>query len=306
MAYANVKDSIFTGSTGRELRRHPAEVRELQFWLVCGPGRDPFGIFSFEPDIVAPQLGRPAKKIREALDVLVSLEFCRWDEQTQYVWVIEMAHHQFLTPLKAVDKRCTTAQKWYAVLPRNPFLGPWFDRYEHDFHLGKGDHAVYRREWGERDQPRGLLDAPSGGGIDAPCTELSVLPIEEPSSPKRDRESGVPAFIDPDAPLKGTELDRQFERIWQAHPRAVEKKLCRAKFGTLKPTLALVEAILTAIQLQAQGRRWRDGFIPNLVNWLEGHRWLDRVEVVAGPTVTDRTSKTITAAERFAERRREP
>lgn len=296
MAYANIKDTIFTGTTGRELRRHPAEVREVQFWLVAGPGRDPFGIFIFEPEMVAPRLGRPTKKIRESLQVLLDLGFCQWDEQTQYVWVVEMAHHQFLTPLKATDFRCATAQKWYRDLPRNPWLGPWFDRYVDDFHLQKGPHAIDRREWVDRDAPR---DAPSIGASKPLDSELFAL-----NSPEGLGGSGGkgPEVVDPTARLKGGEIDRQFERLWTAYPNAVERNECRAMFGRLKPTIALVDAMLDGIERAKHGESWQRGYIPKLANWLEKHRWEDRI--VSRPVVTQRNAATLGAAQRFADRRR--
>ncbi len=295
MAYANVKDTVFTGLTGRELRKHPAEVREVQFWLMAGPGRDPFGIFVFEPEMVAYQLGRTAKKIREAIDTLVALGFCKWDEGTQYVWVIEMAHHQFLTPLKATDYRCQTAQKWYRdTMPRTPFMGEWFDRYAEDFHLTKGQHSVERKDWTARDAPP---DAPSPGASMPLNNELFELSISSSEGSK----SSLPPVVDVNAVLKGHDIDAQFERVWKVYPKAVEKKACRAKFATLKPTIALVDEMLAAIGQQQGSETWAKGYIPKLINWLEKGRWQDRLE--SRPVVTQKNAATLGAAQRFAERR---
>lgn len=303
MAYANIQDTIFTGSTGRELRRHPAEVREVQFWLVAGPGRDPFGIFICEPDMIAPQLGRPVKKIRDSLEVLIDVGFCHWDEQTQYVWVVEMAHHQFLSPLKATDYRCATAQKWYRGLLRNPFLGLWFDRYVDDFHLLKGTHAVERREWVDRDAPPPApVPTPPPGASMPLNNELFVLdPNEGGNKGGVGGKEGGP-LADPAAPLKGGDVDVQFDRLWAVYPKAVERKEARAIFGRLKPTVALVDKMLGAIESQRHGESWQMGYIPKLVNWLEKHRWEDRID--PAPRVSQRTAATLGAAQRFADRRR--
>lgn len=302
-AYSAIKETVFTGATGREIRRHPAEVREVQFWLLAGPGREPFGIFIFEPEIVAPQVGRPAKKVRDGLQVLVDLGFCHYDDDTQFVWVTEMAHHQFQTPLKAVDFRCKTAQKWYAAAPRNPFLGAWFDRYVDDFHLTKGDHAVERREWAPREaRPDAPSDAPSMGLV-LSCTEVSdSVSLVQPAA-----LFDTKAPPDPSAALKGGALDVAFERIWTAHPHAVERKEARAQFGRLKPTAALVDTMLVAIEAQKLGDTWQRGYIPKLANWLKDHRWHDKVKVVGGtqPQLTDRNAKNLGAGQRFLDRRRQ-
>lgn len=301
-AYSKVKENVFTGATGRELRRHPAEVREVQFWLLAGPGRDPFGIFIFEPAIVAPAIGRTEKKIRESLQVLIDLGFCKWDDATQFVWVIEMAHHQFDAPLKLVDKRCVTAQKWYAAAPRNPFLGEWFDRYVDDFHLTKGEHAVERREWAERPGSDAPSHAPSKGLVLSVLSEEGSL-FEE----TRAREPQPPAPIDPQAPLKGGQIDEAFERVWKVYPNACERKEARSQFGRLKPTPALIDTMLRAIETQQRGDRWMRGYIPKLANWFKDHRWHDKVQIAGGgsqPQLTDRNAKNIGAGQRFLERRR--
>lgn len=301
MAYANVKDTIFTGATGRELRRHPATVREVQFWLTCGPGRDPFGIFPFEPALVAPQLGagRTLKHILEAVEVLDGLDFCHWDPQSQYVWVVEMAHHQFLTPLKLVDNRCRTAQKWYRELPRNPFLGPWFDRYELDFHLAAGDGAVERREGSPSEGAGGGASKPLGRGVY--CTAVPSLDLDGTSTEILAKP--VPETAPVDARLKGPDLDFQFDRLWAAYPNATERKVCLAKFATLKPTIRLVDEMLAAITIQRAGEQWVSGFIPKLANWIGNGRWQDKVADTS--RLTPKNAGTVGAAKRFAERRRE-
>lgn len=294
-AYSTVKDTIFTGGTGRELRRHPAEVRELQFWLTCGPDRDPFGIFIAEPESIAPRIGRTAASIRKSLDTLVALEFCKWDPASQYVWVVEMAHHQFQTPLKAVDFRCTTARKWYAAVTRNPFLGPWFDRYVDDFHLQKDPHAVERRD-----------HAPSQGAgegaSDAPNSDLSGLFDLQGEEGKTGQ-----LVTGPDTPLRGAELETAFAQLWKVYPNAVERKEARAVFAKAKPTPALVALMLAAVEAQKGGRAWNQGFIPKLANWLEKQRWMDKIEPAhKTPTMTEKTSKTMGAAQRFVDRRTTP
>lgn len=290
--YSTVKDTIFTGRTGRELRHHPPEVRELQFWLTCGPDREPFGIFICEPAVIAPRIGRTLESLHASLEVLVRLEFCSWDPASQYVWVKEMAHHQFQTPLKAVDNRCALARKWYAACPRNPFLGPWFDRYVEDFHLGKDPHAVERRngELVRRSPSPSPLGSPLGSPLEgadpAPC--MNVL-----SEGEGVQGEGLP--------LKGAELEHAFGRLWANYPNAVEKKPALAAFRKAKPTLALVGTMLAAVEQQRQSKPWREGFIPKLANWIENERWFDRVD--EQPVLTEKNSATLSAAQRFANRR---
>lgn len=289
MGYASIKDSIFTGPTGRELRRHPPEVRELQFYLCAGPLRDPFGLFIVEPEIAAAHLGRSAAMITKSLEILRELEFCVYDAPSQYVWVLEMAHHQFQTPLKLTDNRCLQAQRWYTAMPRNPYLGPWFDRYVDDFHLDTGTYAVSRRN-GARGEGNG------GGPSEGPV--LNVLPpvVREGVIGESEGKEGEPI------PL--AQLDEAFDRIWAAYPNAVERKEARAIFSRLRPTPALVETMLEAVAAQKLGEKWRQGYIPKLPNWLEKQLWTDRI--AEGPVLSPRTRSTLDAAERFVRKNKQP
>jgi hypothetical protein len=290
-----VKDTIFTGATGRALRRYPAEVRELQFWLTCGPDRDPFGIFIAEPESIAPRIGRSVVSIRNSLDTLVGLGFCQWDTDTQFCWVLEMARIQFNAPLKAVDNRCTLARKWYAAAPRNPYLGPWFDRYVTDFHLTKDPHAVDRREWPEAPGP-----APPPGAQEAPCTGMSEDLLG--SIPGSSDQPTSPLVPPADVVLTGPALEDAFERLWKTYPNAVEKDESRRAFAKLKPTAGLAAELLAAVELQRQGKHWRQGFVPRLPNWIQKKRWQDRVE--DAPAMTAKTANTLAAAQRFVNRHR--
>lgn len=295
--YSTVKDTIFTGRTGRELRRHPPEVRELQFWLTCGPDRDPFGIFICEPESVAPRIGRSVRSLRKSLDTLVALDFCAWDADSQWIWVKEMAHHQFQTPLKAVDHRCSTARKWYAGCLQNPFLGPWFDRYVLDFYLEQDPHAVVRRGPPLKESPS--KGASRGASKPLVMSDLSGdLDLSKEGSVSPQLVELVP---DPHAPLAGDELEEAFSRLWDAYPNAVERKAARAMFARAKPTHALVGEMLAAVELQKVSKNWQSGFIPKLTNWIEKQRWLDRLD--EQPVLTERNARTQTALQRFVNRR---
>jgi hypothetical protein len=300
MPYASIKDTIFTGPTGRELRRHPPEVRELQFYICAGPGHNPFGVFILEPEIAGAHLGRPAAAIAKGLEVLTELEFCAYDATTQFLWVFEMAYHQFGTPLKESDNRCLQAQRWYAALPRNPFLGPWFDRYAADFHLTTGSYAVDRRT-GQRNGGEG-----GGGGDEGGPLEGRVLSVLSPPVVPEGVIGGSGGKEgEPDRPpVRGRDLDTLFDLVWAAHPNAVEKKTAKAAFWKIRPTPELVDRMLAAIGEQKQSEKWRSGFIPKVANWLEKECWNDRVE--QGPVLTARTAQTLGVAERFAQKNRQP
>ena len=75
-----------------------------------------------------------------------------------------------------------------------------------------------------------------------------------------------------------------FDSIWTPYPNKSGKaKAARAYIDTTaaRPNDDIVVAKIAALRA---GRKWRDGFVPTLENWLTGHGWNDEaeVEVTAG------------------------
>jgi hypothetical protein len=54
-----------------------------------------------------------------------------------------------------------------------------------------------------------------------------------------------------------------------------------------------VAIVLTAIEQQKQGRKWRDGFVMGFARWLRGEHWTDETE-----TAAPLTNGKVTAGER--------
>lgn len=61
--------------------------------------------------------------------------FCRFDEDSMVVWVVEMARYQIAGQPEAKDNRCKGIQRAYDGLPENPYLEPFFEKYGAAFHM---------------------------------------------------------------------------------------------------------------------------------------------------------------------------
>jgi hypothetical protein len=75
-------------------------------------------------------------------------------------------------------------------------------------------------------------------------------------------------------------LEARFENFWAAYPKKVGKDDARRSFAKRKPSQALLDSMLEAIELQRVSPQWsRDGgqFIPNPATWLNQGRWQDEV-----------------------------
>jgi hypothetical protein len=64
--------------------------------------------------------------------------FCRYDEDSEVVWVVEMAEYQIDAQLDPKDNRCKGVQREYDALPENPFLALFYERYAKAFHMTSG------------------------------------------------------------------------------------------------------------------------------------------------------------------------
>lgn len=321
MTPTQIHDTLWTGDTARELRRHPAEVREMQFYLLTCPDRSPYGLFLLETDAIAQRLGQRHVSWEHALAVLQSLSFCRWDPKSRWVWVIEMARIQFNAPLASSDYRCMAAQKWYRACLRNPFLGPWFDRYERDFHLTAGKNPCERRDH-ERETEvmtgkpvtvavaNHSIEAPAQAPVDrgSPQPLSTVQDLGFDLSSQEDQEPrSLLTITDPArARLHGAALDEAFEGLWLIYPNPRQKKDAREEFKKLKPTHEFVDRLRASIYAHRQTNEWikQNGeFVPRFVNFLKQRRWEDDVQrAPAQPSLSNRNLANVTAAQRFIER----
>jgi hypothetical protein len=71
----------------------------------------------------------------KGLQCCIEAGFCKYDEDSEVVWVIEMAHYQIADSLSANDKQCKGVQKAYDEVIENPFLSEFYEKYAADFHL---------------------------------------------------------------------------------------------------------------------------------------------------------------------------
>lgn len=84
----------------------------------------------------------------------------------------------------------------------------------------------------------------------------------------------------------------EFSRWWQSWPKEhrIAKGAARREWMKLRPTPQQAEQWTQAVELQAQSRKWREGYVVAPARWLHDERWDDYVEPV--PKQTDRCSHT--------------
>lgn len=138
--YGILLPGFWGGDTGKaiaDLGGAPAQL--LALYLTANPDGNMIGLYPIELPVVRVRIRTlSTKAMAGAFDALQGAGFADFDASTSVVWVREMAKfrlglHQH--PLKRHDNRVIGAAKLYAQVKPNPFLEPFFERYEGDLHL---------------------------------------------------------------------------------------------------------------------------------------------------------------------------
>ena len=75
-------------------------------------------------------------------------------------------------------------------------------------------------------------------------------------------------------------LEERFSRFWEAYPRKRAKDDAKRRWMSLKPSEALLEVMLAALEEQKNSAEWKkDGgkFIPYPATWLNRGQWNDEL-----------------------------
>jgi hypothetical protein len=189
-SYSKITQGLFTGPTGRELSKRPAEVRELFTYLLCSPLRSNFGLYQVSLEDMALHTGRSQESIEASLFELGVLEAVSYNRASGWVFVHEMARVQYDTPLKPQDFKCKTARKFYRQLPQGcPFLARWWDRYVTDFNLDDENGA---KRWGVGEE---RMDVATDDGASFDIADDFALVPQAPEELPAKAESAVAEIL---------------------------------------------------------------------------------------------------------------
>lgn len=151
--FAKKFPTFWTGATARQLAGQGPFVKLLADYFFTSPAAvaaDNYGIYYVERQVILRHVECHADELAKNIEVLAQLHVAYYDHVTEWVFVREQAAWQYGTPLLPRDFNCSNARRFYKGLPRNPWLGPWFDRYVEDLCLQHDEEAnawVDRREW---------------------------------------------------------------------------------------------------------------------------------------------------------------
>lgn len=296
MTTLKMRGAFWTGSTGRAIRALPnhKDVRILASYLVTSPAANLYGLYPLNLDVVSLESGLTLAEAAAAFKALAELDFAHYDP-SGWVWVVEMAAQQLNTPLKPGDYMMKNASRWYAGLPNNPFLGPFWTRYQDDL-------------WNDDTRPAERAYVPKRGSGLMPLPS----PIEGAPMPRSrsDQKTDPDLFGEKRTPVRakssaGRPMDNGLQEwfngtFWPAYPRKTDRKDAIRAVEKLRPDEALRERIMAAVEEQKR-TVWASAElvnIPHASTWLNGERWTDEVRD-SRPRLSKKTAGIARSVEDF-------
>ncbi|HEB9104201.1 TPA: DNA-binding protein [Klebsiella aerogenes] len=240
--YATVAPQFWLGKTGRELRKKGAEAQVVSFYLMTSPHANMLGLYYLPILYIAHETGLGLEGASKGLNRSIEAGFCSYDEDTEMVWVHEMAAYQVGKALKPGDNRCAGVRSEYASLTENPFLSAFYERYKDDFHLN------IKRE------PRRILEGASKG--------LGSQDQEQDQEQEKDKDLLGHGFATPPASEFSDEApsekpkssySEEFEQAWREYPKRAGGN---SKADAFKAWTARIKSGATAQELIDGVRRY--------------------------------------------------
>jgi hypothetical protein len=133
--YSKVGPQFWIGKTGKALRKQGVESQLVALYLMSSPHANMLGLYYVPKTFIAHETGLGMEGASKGLQGCIDAGFCQYDEDSEVVWVIEMARFQIADQLSAGDKQCKGVQNEYESLPENPYLSAFYDMYAKAFHM---------------------------------------------------------------------------------------------------------------------------------------------------------------------------
>jgi hypothetical protein len=271
--YFHVAPTVWTGTTGKEWRKLGPSYQVLGLYLQTAPAANPYGLYYVSRASIVDETGLALPTVQKVLAYFNESRYAFYEPEDQWCWVINMAARQLLKnggALATSDNRIRGINAWYAALPDNPFLGPFFEKYHALVHL------TTRRDGSHRLEPA----APS---------------------------SAEPSLLDTSDAITVSTLSQEdlFDQWWREYPprRRTGKKAARMEWAKIRPvpTAESVQAMIQVLIYQRSTRQWmKEGgtFIPEPERYLKKGRYQDE-PAPDQPDLNDTDVQTMQALQAF-------
>ncbi|MBF8177825.1 hypothetical protein [Herminiimonas contaminans] len=131
--YGKISAKFWTGSTGKSLRKDP-EAQIVALYLMTCTMSEMTGVFQIPKLYIAHETGLDMEGACKGLQSLIEKNFCMYDEESETVFVYEMAKFQIGEELKVNDNQVKAVKKAFSAMT-GEFKAAFFERYSSAFHL---------------------------------------------------------------------------------------------------------------------------------------------------------------------------
>lgn len=313
--YAKVAPQFWTGKTGRLLRKQGADVQLAALYLITGPHANALGLYYLALPTFAHEMGIPLEGASKALQTLCEGGFCAYDEESETVWVFEMARYQLGDQLKAADNRVRWVREVFDSVADCQLKRNFARKYGVAYHLASGgvergfggasdgverpfEARELREERKEKEEihtsgttvneGRARAQAVPGGVFGEGLRPVHVK-AGEGEQEKLTCTEGQDAATGSDFP--GLDVGLEFQELRAAYDATARAEAPLAGFAEYKqlrcarawPGLPRIDQ---ALDVWSTTQRWKNGFAPGLARFLRERWWL------LEPTEADRRGKT--------------
>jgi hypothetical protein len=149
--FSQVTPSFWTGKTGRELRQEEPLTSLIALYLITSPGSNMIGLYYLPIGTIAHDIGCGFEGASKGLQRLSQLDFSSYDDETEFIFVHEMAKYQIGESIKPDDRKHKWVIDEWLKCCNYSLLCKFFDRYGEPFRIPR-----------ERLESRGIEGASKG------------------------------------------------------------------------------------------------------------------------------------------------
>lgn len=267
--YGAVSPNFWTGETGKKIRKMGVEAQLVALYLLTNKHRNALGIYYLPKILISHETALTSKGASKGLQSLSEAGFCTYDPPSEVVWVFEMARFQIGESLSEKDNRVKWINEKYDNLPKNPFLKPFYNKYQDAFHLKNGrSYKGPSKPLESPSEPPSKPDTDSDTDTDKKNTRPDGREQEDFYTTKKGRK------------LEGSKLER-FNKFWDTFDYKEGKAEAADAWMDIKDLNGTKFFRILKVAKYEAGRRQelRDkGKTPKMAQgWLTGKRWENEI-----------------------------
>jgi hypothetical protein len=133
--YSKVAPQFWTGPTGKALRSAGPEALVVGCYFMTCPSANMIGLYYVPLPVICHETGIPSEGASKVLRRVSATGFAQYDDETETVWVPEMARFQIDDTLKPGDLRIKGIVRELAAVRKCKFSRDFYEKYRAPFKL---------------------------------------------------------------------------------------------------------------------------------------------------------------------------